>query len=72
MNKTFIDWLKEVNRNKRILTIDHGWGKPLREFHFYTKEEVDKNWEEITKSTLLKYSDILSEIKQLTKPGSAK
>jgi hypothetical protein len=64
MNRTFTDWLKEVSKNKRILTINHGWGKPEREFHFWTKKEVIQNWGEISRrpgsliETINLYSDI--------------
>lgn len=60
----FTDWLKEISRDKRILLINNGWGKPERELHFYTKDEVETNFDEISKrpgtlvDTINLYSDI--------------
>ena len=59
----FTDWLKEISRNKRVLIINNGWGKSERELHFYTKNEVETNFDEISKrpgtlvDTINLYSD---------------
>ena len=50
MNMQFAEWLKEIARDKRHLKINNGWGTPEREFIFYTKDEVEKEFNEIPKT----------------------